>query len=108
MENLTTEEKAIKESALLYAKKNKKRLAEGLASKAIYKSETNPVSVFMAGFTGAGMISDCLIEHNASVGKLLCYVRVNGRDSNVGDVCGHDLYSSGLRYSAHYSIPKSK
>lgn len=54
MENLTPEEKIIKESAILYAKKYKKRLAKELASKAIYKPETDPVSVFMAGSPGAG------------------------------------------------------
>lgn len=104
MENLTPEEKIIKESAILYAKKHKKRLTKELASKAIYKPETDPVSVFMAGSSGAGMASECLIERSASVDKLPCYVRVNGRDSNVGDVCSHVMYSSGFRCQSQHSV----
>jgi hypothetical protein len=98
MENLTPEEKIIKESAILYAKKHKKRLAKELASKAIYKPETDPVSVFMAGSPGAGMASEYLIERSASVDKLTCRILINESDSNVDNVCSHVMYSSGFRY----------
>ncbi|MDE2038271.1 MAG: zeta toxin family protein [Patescibacteria group bacterium] len=44
----------IREQALLFAKKNKIRLAKQLTDPAIYLPEEFPVSVFMAGSPGAG------------------------------------------------------
>lgn len=51
---MTPAEIAIQESALAFARKNKKRIAKQLTSRAVYLPEENPVSVFMAGSPGAG------------------------------------------------------
>ncbi|KAA0963084.1 zeta toxin family protein [Pseudomonas sp. ANT_H12B] len=42
------------ESALLFAKANKKRIAKEFTNPAVYLSEQSPVSVFMSGCAGAG------------------------------------------------------
>lgn len=49
---MSPEELNIKESAEEYARSNKNRIAKEIISK--YPSETNPISVFMAGSPGAG------------------------------------------------------
>lgn len=51
---LTHEEEAIQQSALIFARKNKKRIAKLLTDKSRFPPEDNPVSVFMAGSPGAG------------------------------------------------------
>ncbi|OGY88341.1 MAG: hypothetical protein A2233_01175 [Candidatus Kerfeldbacteria bacterium RIFOXYA2_FULL_38_24] len=44
----------IKSQAIIFAKKNKKRITYELTDRKIYKSDDNAVSVFMAGSPGAG------------------------------------------------------
>jgi UDP-N-acetylglucosamine kinase len=51
---LSEHERAIEKKALEFARSNKKRIAKAFTDKAIYPSEENPVSVFMAGSPGAG------------------------------------------------------
>ncbi len=51
---MTAEEKRIEEEALVYAKKHRTAIARRLTDPAIFVSEANPVSVFMAGSPGAG------------------------------------------------------
>lgn len=51
---LTKEEQEIVESALNYARENKKDIARNLTDSSRFPSEEEPVSVFMAGSPGAG------------------------------------------------------
>lgn len=51
---LTDQEARIEKEALDYARAQKKTIATRLTNPAIYLSEENPVSVFMAGSPGAG------------------------------------------------------
>jgi len=51
---LTPEDESIQESALNFARKNKKDIAKLLTDKSRFPPEDNPVSVFMAGSPGAG------------------------------------------------------
>jgi len=51
---LTNNEAEIQQTAVEFAKKNKKAIAKRLTDKNIFVSEENPVSVFMAGSPGAG------------------------------------------------------
>ncbi|MDO6572128.1 zeta toxin family protein [Gilvimarinus sp. 2_MG-2023] len=51
---LSKEEVAIEAAALAFAKAHKKPIAKRLTDKAVYPSEEEPVSVFMAGSPGAG------------------------------------------------------
>ena len=51
---LTKEKETIKDEATAYAKKHKKAIAKKLTDTAIYPSEDQPVSYFMAGSPGAG------------------------------------------------------
>ena len=44
----------LKENAIKYARKNKKRIVREVVDRDIYTEEDNPVSVFMAGSPGAG------------------------------------------------------
>lgn len=50
----------IKEKAVEFARKNKKKIAKRLTDKAIYPKEADPVSVFMAGSPGAGKTESSL------------------------------------------------
>lgn len=59
---------ALEEAALKFAKANKKTIAKRLTDKAIYPSEENPVSVFMAGSPGAGK-TEASIELLEAVGQ---------------------------------------
>ena len=54
MPSLTKEQLAIQETAITFARKNKKKIAKKLTDKTIYKPESQPVSYFMAGSPGAG------------------------------------------------------
>lgn len=72
--SLTEKERAIKEKALAYAKKNKKAIAKRLTDREVFQSESNPVSVFMAGSPGAGKTeaSKALLEDlQSDSGKIL-------------------------------------
>lgn len=51
---LTKKQKEIRESAIAFARKNKKKIAERLTDRNTFIPEKNPVSVFMAGSPGAG------------------------------------------------------
>lgn len=51
---MTDAEATIADGALAYAKANRKRIARRLTDEAVYQSEAEPVSVFMAGSPGAG------------------------------------------------------
>ncbi len=51
---LTNNEAEIQQTAVEFAKKNKKAIAKRLTDKNIFVPEENPVSVFMAGSPGAG------------------------------------------------------
>jgi len=51
---MTPEEKDIEQAAFEYAKENRNEIARRLTDPAIFVSEANPVSVFMAGSPGAG------------------------------------------------------
>jgi predicted ABC-type ATPase len=51
---MTPEERAIADSAIAFARKNKKPIARRLTDRDRYPSEEQPVSVFMAGSPGAG------------------------------------------------------
>lgn len=66
---LSTQDKAIQSKALSYAKENRKAIAKGLTNPDIFPSESQPVSVFMAGSPGAGKTeaSIALIEAVATV-----------------------------------------
>nr|WP_315973025.1 zeta toxin family protein [Pseudomonas vlassakiae] len=50
----TAEELAIRDSAIGFAKANKKAIARRLTCKDRYSAEQEPVSVFMSGSAGAG------------------------------------------------------
>lgn len=50
----------IREQALEFARRNKKRIAKRLTDKKIYPKEPDPVSVFMAGSPGAGKTESSL------------------------------------------------
>lgn len=95
MDDLTPEEKVIKDNAIRFAQKNKKRLAKSLASIEIYKPEAEPVSVFMAGSPGAGKTETAkalLKAFESSSGKVLridvdevrdCFEGYNGNNSHL-------------------------
>jgi adenylylsulfate kinase-like enzyme len=51
---LTSEEEDIRQEAIEFARKNKKKIAKRLTDRDKYPPEDNPVSVFMAGSPGAG------------------------------------------------------
>lgn len=51
---LTPEEKAIQDEALVFARENKKAIAKRLTDTSRFTPEDEPVSVFMAGSPGAG------------------------------------------------------
>src|ERR1700733_11649674 len=51
---MTSEEQAIHDRAVVYARANKKVIAKNLTDTAIYLPDNFPVSVFMAGSPGAG------------------------------------------------------
>lgn len=92
---LTPEESKIKEDAISFARKNKKRLAKSMADIAMYKAEAEPVSVFMAGSPGAGKIetAKALLEaFKDNGGKILridvdemreCFEGYNGKNSHL-------------------------
>lgn len=69
---LTPEEKKIRESALSFARDNKKAIAARLTDTARFTSEEEPVSVFMAGSPGAG-------KTEASI-ELLAMVEADGAE----------------------------
>ena len=52
--SLSAEEEQIRQEALQYAQRNKKRIAREFTDTLIYLPEDQPVSVFMAGSPGAG------------------------------------------------------
>lgn len=51
---LTPDEQRICDAAIAYARENRKAIARRLTDESIYASESEPVSVFMAGSPGAG------------------------------------------------------
>lgn len=51
---MTPEEQRIHDSAIAFARANKKAIARRITDRAVYPSEEEPVSVFMAGSPGAG------------------------------------------------------
>lgn len=51
---MTAEENRIAEEALVYAKRHRNEIARRLTDPAVFVSEADPVSVFMAGSPGAG------------------------------------------------------
>ena len=51
---MTEEERAVEVEAIQFARANKKAIAKRLTSIELFPSETDPVSVFMAGSPGAG------------------------------------------------------
>lgn len=51
---MDSEEKAIRDNAIAFAKANKKQITRRLTNPEIYPPEDDPVSVFMAGSPGAG------------------------------------------------------
>lgn len=52
--DLTKEQEAIKDRAIVFAKRNKKAIAKEHTDPEVYPREEKPVSVFMAGSPGAG------------------------------------------------------
>jgi UDP-N-acetylglucosamine kinase len=70
---MTEEEKRIEESAIAYAKDNKKTIAQELTSLDRFPPDQIPVSVFMAGSPGAGKTeaSQNLIKTFSPKGNLL-------------------------------------
>lgn len=70
---LTELEQKIERDALEFAKKNKSAIAKRATSKDVYRPESDPVSVFMAGSPGAGKTEASieLIERLASDVKVL-------------------------------------
>ncbi|MBP6942992.1 MAG: zeta toxin family protein [Candidatus Buchananbacteria bacterium] len=68
---MTDAEQKIWDAAILFAQKNKKRIAKEVADSEKYPSETLPVSVFMSGSPGAGKTeaSKNLIAQFASRGS---------------------------------------
>lgn len=71
--NLTDAQKSIQDEAIVFARKNKKRIAKHLTNKEVFIPEQIPVSVFMAGSPGAGKTEASieLIENLASTVKVL-------------------------------------
>ncbi len=53
-DELTIEQQAIRDKAIKFAKQHRKNFSKNFTDKLIYPSESNPVSVFMAGSPGAG------------------------------------------------------
>jgi glutaredoxin-related protein len=51
---MNEQEKALEQAALEFARANKKKIAREITDRKRYLSESNPVSVFMAGSPGAG------------------------------------------------------
>lgn len=52
--DMTPAEEALHDAAVAFAKSNRRRIAKEFTNTAVYKPETIPVSVFMAGCAGAG------------------------------------------------------
>jgi len=73
--DLSAEELKIKENAEEYARLNKSKIAKDIISK--YESESNPVSVFMAGSPGAGKTESSIWLIKELSKKENCILRID-------------------------------
>lgn len=92
--SITKEDAAIVEKALAFAKKNKKPIARRLTDPDKYRSEENPVSVFMAGSPGAGKTeaSKALIADLQSDGSDILRIDPDDLRDEFDDYTGGNSY----------------
>lgn len=76
---LTEQETAIREEAIKFARKHKKRIAKRITNQSLFPPESDPVSVFMAGSPGAGK-TEASIELLERLGEENAVLRVDPDD----------------------------
>ncbi|MEA3259761.1 MAG: zeta toxin family protein [Pseudomonadota bacterium] len=76
---LTEQETAIREEAIKFARKHKKRIAKRITDQSLFPPESDPVSVFMAGSPGAGK-TEASIELLERLGEENAVLRVDPDD----------------------------
>ncbi|HAR59633.1 MAG TPA: Zeta toxin [Alcanivorax sp.] len=76
---LTERETAIRDEAIKFARKHKKRIAKRITDQSLFPPESDPVSVFMAGSPGAGK-TEASIELLERLGAENLVLRVDPDD----------------------------